>query len=256
MRKYFLFLFLLFFVSISCCYAQIKNKDQTTNEIQELKHLERNKIAKDTFYTDKIAVDKNNVPTAPYELYFPTYFFPEVNANYIEQLDGTYKIEREVTSEWDLFVMKWYSDQLRAFKEPLLFNKKSNKETYRFTWLRTFHNPVVIRIEKDENNYTLTYKVCDRAGGYQAGNIKTDKTIEINSTAWNVFIQKIEAFKFWNCTQYGRLTMGTDGSEWILEGSKPTKYKVLTEWSPNSGLYREACLYLLSLTGLDIKEIY
>ena len=33
-------------------------------------------------------------------------------------------------------------------EEPVLSSYKGDKEIYRFTWLRTFHHPVAVRLEK------------------------------------------------------------------------------------------------------------
>lgn len=49
-------------------------------------------------------------------------------------------------------VATWYSSQLCALNEPLIFDQKSGT-IYRFTWLRTFHHPVAIRIQKQKKKY-------------------------------------------------------------------------------------------------------
>src|SRR5882757_8829431 len=50
------------------------------------------------------------------------------------------------------FEAKWYSGQLSAAQEPSLYeaaqgNRQSIGSTVRFTWLRTFHSPVMVRVE-------------------------------------------------------------------------------------------------------------
>lgn len=74
----------------------------------------------------------------------------------------------------DTFVNSWYSKMLFALKEPILKDYKADKEIYRFTWLRTFNHPVVIRLEKQGNAVRLFSKVSDGAGGYEPGNIIFD----------------------------------------------------------------------------------
>src|SRR3974377_1731032 len=53
----------------------------------------------------------------------------------------------------DDFCERWYANQLRAHKEPsLATNASAPAETiYRFTWLRTFHHPVAVRITVHAN---------------------------------------------------------------------------------------------------------
>src|SRR5690348_9677165 len=45
----------------------------------------------------------------------------------------------------DSFRNHWYSQQLEAMSEPVL-KPGGNLKTYRFTWLRSFHHPVVVRV--------------------------------------------------------------------------------------------------------------
>jgi hypothetical protein len=51
----------------------------------------------------------------------------------------------------DTFLNRWYSHMLFALKEPVLKDFAGDKEIYRFTWLRTFNHPAVIRLEKQRN---------------------------------------------------------------------------------------------------------
>src|SRR5687767_3485207 len=48
----------------------------------------------------------------------------------------------------DSFVNEWYSQMLFALHEPVLKDYQGEMEIYRFTWLRSFHNPAVVRVEK------------------------------------------------------------------------------------------------------------
>ena len=52
----------------------------------------------------------------------------------------------------------------------------------------------------------------------------------------------------------GRSSIGTDGSEWIMEGVNQTNYRVVSAWSPSKGNFYNACDYLISLTNLKISE--
>lgn len=62
----------------------------------------------------------------------------------------------------DSFSLKWFSSDLRAAKEPILFNYYLGHDTYRFLWLRSFHRPVVFTLSKTGNEITLTTKILDR----------------------------------------------------------------------------------------------
>jgi len=158
--------------------------------------------------------------------------------------------------QWlDSFSNKWYSEQLFAMREPIIFSDKSNKEIYRFTWLRTFDNPIAIRIEKQDSTYLLFWKVCNGAGGYEPGQLTTDKQKIIDKQTWDKFKNKLSDINFWNLPTKEKDIMGTDGSQWILEGKKGNKYHAVDRWSPSEkSKYFQCCDFLIGLTDLNIKD--
>jgi len=150
------------------------------------------------------------------------------------------------------FENNWYSGQLAALKEPVIFSDKSNTEVYRFTWLRTFHNPIAIRIEKQGDKYLLIWKVCNGAGGYGPGKLSTSKQKTITKSEWDEFQNKLKTIDFWKADTELK-NIGNDGSQWILEGKTPNQYHVTDRWTPKSNtLYYVCCDYLIGLTNLKI----
>ena len=154
----------------------------------------------------------------------------------------------------DTFLVKWYSAQLFALREPLIFADSSGKEIYRFTWLRTFHNPIAIRIEKKGDTVNLYWKLCNGEGGYAPGKLILDKQKSIDIHIWNEFISRLNKVDFWNLTTKEQ-SFGVDGSEWILEGKNIKHYHVVDIWSPiaNSAYY-DCCDFLIGQTDLHISE--
>lgn len=207
----------------------------------------------DKFVDSTIKVDSLNVPTEYGQSYFPKEMFPEVEQNWIKTKKG-FRVEPIVKEgTYDSFIVDWYSEQLYAMKEPLLFNRIVDKEVYRFTWLRTFDKPMVFRIENRKGDYILYYKVLDGKGGYEPGRIEVEKTKNLTKKEWLTFKKLIENADFWNMS-LGRNSIGLDGSEWILEGLTRTKYRAVTVWSPTEGSFYEACIYLISLSDLTLTE--
>jgi len=149
------------------------------------------------------------------------------------------------------FKLEWYSKHLAALNEPILFNSDSAK-IFRFTWLRTFHNPVVISLRNEKDKITLYWKVCDGMGGYDPGFIIINQSKELPLREWNDFANKINGINFWSESTRGSEISGTDGSIWILEGKDTEKYQFIDSW--NGMGIREICLTLLKLTDLKIKE--
>ena len=93
-------------------------------------------------------------------LYFPTRLLIDTVNVYRQEKDSLFF---QKSKESALFVNTWFSKQLTGLDEPKLY-KDYNFETYRFTWLRTFHNPISIRLEKRDNEYLLFVKRANGAG--------------------------------------------------------------------------------------------
>jgi hypothetical protein len=153
----------------------------------------------------------------------------------------------------DVFLDTWYSKHLFAMREPIIFKDKSQNEIYRFTWLRTFNDPIAIRIEKHGDNYALYWKSCDGAGGYAPGKLITDQRKVISKETWNEFIKRIDQIDFWNLPTNEKV-LGMDGAQWILEGKTPTKYHVTDRWTPDEkSNYYQCCSFLIEQTDLKIN---
>ncbi|MDQ3681850.1 MAG: hypothetical protein M3352_02105 [Bacteroidota bacterium] len=62
----------------------------------------------------------------------------------------------------DTFWQNYFSANLYAFKEPILYNDYLGGEIYRFLWLRSFHLPMVFTLANDNEKITFTTKKLDR----------------------------------------------------------------------------------------------
>ena len=205
-----------------------------------LQSCQRNNGENDTvnYFDSSIIVDSLNFPLDSNQMYFPYHLFADTSL-YIGR---------------DTFLVNWYSSHLRAMTEPLLFNKNLEKEVYRFLWLRTFDNPISIRIEKENSKYTLTWKLCDGAGGYYPGKMTINKAKSIDKKTWDQFHTLIKKSDFWHLPTTDVEFPGTDGSEWILEGFENKNYHVVDRWTPRGGKFYYCCNFLINLTDLTINE--
>lgn len=224
-------------------------------------------INRKQYIDSTIQVNNKNIPLKNTEHYFPLIFFQRFKLT-TTPLDSsyffmyTYRIDgkdikyysKAIDREYDTSYVKWFSKHLLALEEPLLFNTVSEKEVYRFTWLRTFDNPISIRIEKSEKTIWLHTKVCNGAGGYAPGRLKTNRKKKIKKEEWEKFEKIIKQLDYWNLEYRGNIP-GNDGAQWILEGSTKEQYSILFKQSPNKKSdYYMACNYLIELSGLKIKE--
>jgi hypothetical protein len=197
--------------------------------------------------------DGSHIPSDG-QFYFPVSRFIDLDENW------KYSYQTDVLRATDMatFVLGWYSGQLRALNEPLIFDLKSDT-IYRFTWLRTFHHPVAIRVQKSKDKILLTWKMSDGAGGYSPGKLIIDETTELSSAEWNEFQKLLDKIEYWTMpTNEQSDIMGTDGSQWIIEGVQNGKYNVVDRWTPRNSSYQELGMFLINLTDLDIpkKDIY
>ena len=142
-------------------------------------------------------------------------------------------------------------------KEPVLSSYKGDKEVYRFTWLRTFHHPVAVRLEKQNNSIRLFTKVCNGAGGYEPGQLIFDTTLNVTDDQYKSLTQKIVNINFWNLKTEKRDEDGNDGSEWVIEAVKDNKYHMVTRWTPSEGRqgnFRSVGEFLVSLSKISNDE--
>ncbi len=163
----------------------------------------------------------------------------------------------DVNAQQNQFTVNWYSKHLVAMNEPPLMSSLSkDSERYRFLWLRSFHRPVAVRLWRSGDETFLTVKQLDGAGGYEPGKLITNETRAITEEEREVFSQFLEQSCYWKLPTEDSGLAGADGAQWILEGVKEGRYHIVDRWSPKSGNYREACLYLLKLAGIEADPIY
>jgi hypothetical protein len=159
------------------------------------------------------------------------------------------------------FCDQWYSKHLRAMGAESLLASSADKQTraYRFLWLRTFHHPIsiLLRIRPDGSGQLDSVELNGH-GGFDPGTIMTTQIVEVSKDQVNQFEGFIGAADFWASPTPNQNLTGRDGAQWILEGVKEQKYHVVDRWTPKDGAYREACLYLLGLSKIEVNkgEIY
>jgi hypothetical protein len=156
----------------------------------------------------------------------------------------------------DTFRQEWYSKHLIAMGETVLPDGPS--EVYRFLWLRTFSNPIMIRLACDARGCDLTSKRLDGKGGYEPGKVVERKERRLSGQEATSIRRMLGKTQFWS-PQPKDQRIGLDGAQWILEGTRENGYHLWDAWSPElSGPYadfRELCMELVRLSGLLISPI-
>jgi len=169
--------------------------------------------------------------------------------------DGSYFPE----DVFDEFSTEWYVEHLKALDEPSLysFSTDENITVYRFLWLRTFHEPIAIRIHLDHNTKTgiVYFKVCDK-DGFNPGKLIIDKSFNLNKKQYKEVDSLFFVRKFWHTRTAEIYNDGRDGARWIIEGVRGNKYHIVDRWTPEYGNTRKIGLYLLKLCGYESQSIY
>ena len=158
------------------------------------------------------------------------------------------------------FIVQWYAKHLVTMAEPSLWvlSEDHSVHAYRFLWLRTFHQPVTVRLDVSSDGAgLLTAKVTDGRGGYESGKIVFDETTPLLADQVNGFLAQTERLQFWSLpTRDEGKGVGLDGAQWIMEGVQNGRYHLLDRHSPSDEKFRETALTLTRLANVIIRKIY
>ncbi len=152
-------------------------------------------------------------------------------------------------------VAGWYGKHLKAMSEKSLLDiSDENTKVYRFLWLRTFHHPIFVRIERNRNEVKLFTNELDGAGGYEPGKVLRTNSRNLTEEEWCGLLRLFDKANYWKLPSNNE-DLGNDGAQWILEAVEDNRYHIVERWSPQEGEYREACIYLLKLSGIDVDKL-
>ncbi len=159
------------------------------------------------------------------------------------------------------FEAGWYSRFWTVAKEPSLFELSrapgaASRSVYRFTWLRTFHQPIFVRVERAHGEpMRLVATRLSGQGGYDPGRVEARVERVLTADEEVRFDRALAAAK--NLSLPARdCTIGMDGAEWILEASDAGAYRYVKRWSPDDGPVRDLGLVLLRFTGWQLEPVY
>jgi hypothetical protein len=155
-----------------------------------------------------------------------------------------------------------YTKYLTALGEPALSElarKDPGAEVYRFLWLRSFDNPIAVRLIVTPAGGRLISKKTSGMGGFEPGHLilNRESNLTKESTAW--FLDRLAAAKFWDEPDHAD-PFAVDRARWIIEGVKQGRYHFIDRASPertdavhNLGI---ALLINLARFRLLYQEVY
>jgi hypothetical protein len=154
------------------------------------------------------------------------------------------------------------ADTLYVMQEPPIGKLAGFERAFRFLWLRSFHKPILVQVEKAGRRQLLTVKMLDRPWGLGVDGVHIGKlTHSVRRALTDAEWQRLADLRpdgFWKQASTEPPSGGTDGADWILEGVSWGEHHVVTRWCPESGPFRELCLEMLKLSAVRLtpEEIY
>ena len=180
-----------------------------------------------------------------------------------------------ISETLDQVDMERYSAHLTALKEPPLCDGYADstpgEDTYRFLWLRTHHNPMLIKLRiLPDGTGVVTIKRTKGKGGEKPGKSVKPKTRNVDAMIVRMFLGHVETIEFWDLPttferQYrhpnGELSQITSegGAQWIIEGRSQGRCHITDRRSPPYDGYRSlGMLFLSYMAKLDFSmmELY
>jgi hypothetical protein len=159
------------------------------------------------------------------------------------------------------FMECWAASELQHMGESLLLATPPDTEVYRFTWLRSFHEPIVVRVERRGSKSSLI-GVVGSPSSYPK-EIRKHVSRALSPLEWEAVQAHFVEAHFWPPTplhRYPGEAVCVDGAVWIFEGVRHGNYRALSmscdlERNPS---FKAAGLRLIELAGLmpPTDEIY
>jgi len=128
----------------------------------------------------------------------------------------------------------FYSEILESMGEQALWTMSGdvNAVSYRFTYIRSKDEPVVLRLDSTKAGYVLSIKQGDSA---RLSKLKVDQKKNLTNEQWDDFVNLFNALDFWEQPTVGAVEIERDlldGSAWILEAVENGRYHFIRRLSP------------------------
>jgi hypothetical protein len=167
------------------------------------------------------------------------------------QEDDTFKVFPDPTGKeyFSKDKASYYTRYLSAMKEPSVKAPLAEgvKWVLRFTYLRSFHNPLAVRFVEKDGVITATAIQLKKDHEHRPGKIHHQKTWNLDAES-SKKIQALLAQKdFWKPLNDSEqaLSSGLDGSRWIFELHDMDGYRMLDVWSPDA----------IAMPAKELKEL-
>ncbi|MBL9156522.1 MAG: hypothetical protein JNJ70_03565 [Verrucomicrobiales bacterium] len=160
------------------------------------------------------------------------------------QEDETFKIfpDPEGNEYFPEGTGSYYTRYLSAMKEPSLQRDLEELEEFqfRFTYLRSFDDPLMVRISKVGNTLKLRSVILKMGDNYEPIGVTHDKTVNIGGDEAKDLLENLQQREFWKpLNDAERFCEGLDGSRWVFEIRDKDGYRMVDPWSPDSNVVHD-----------------
>ncbi|MEJ6789780.1 hypothetical protein BrevBR_09505 [Brevundimonas sp. BR2-1] len=182
-------------------------------------------------------------------------FFPSsLQGQILKCSEGPQFADYEV-SVLDDFEAEWFAGELRGLREkPLHPVLDAKSDTLRFTWLRSFHAPVVVRADRlPDGSVRLNAKRLAGEGGCSL----QGEGCEVSRTLKAAEITRLEEVRRAALAAPAQVCGGgLDGARWIVESTEDGGYRFAQRFTPQDGAIRELGLTMIGMTGWRFDRVY
>lgn len=132
----------------------------------------------------------------------------------------------------------FYTRYLSAMKEPSVKAPlpEGVEWVFRFTYLRSFHDPLAVRIVNNGGKLKVRAIRLKMDREYRPGNILSDREWILDSPSSQTIHGLLTQNEFWkplNDTEL-KYAWGLDGSSWIFEIHDKDGYRLFDVWTPDA----------------------
>lgn len=177
---------------------------------------------------------------------------------------------------------EYYPALLKAAKEPVLTTPDPEDYAIRFILYRSLDPIILLRLQKEEGIYQLHTKQIngERAPEFHEGALRVNDGLAFDSTSrkfaqlWapvrvlaqnlkpvpeetvNTLIQLLNHDDFFNRPALDLPSDAKARSVWVLEVSNGPRYHSVARIYPKEDWFRNYCIRLIDLSGLEIEYLY
>lgn len=154
-------------------------------------------------------------------------------------------------------ILSSYATLLARAQEPsFLVPRPDGATIMRFTWLRSFHAPIIIRLTVPRQGKGRVEMIrFSGLGGYDYGQVKDRKSRTVNQGEIIALLADADPALLEPATPSCG-PPGTDGARWLIERSDASGHHFAERWSPDDGVVKTAGMALIRLAGLEGEKIY